>query len=126
MKPSPDARELFGREVAAGRRLWTIADRGGFAVTKGAENEQRTIPFWSSTAAVARFLAVASAYRGFRPVEITWDEFDKKWRPALIRDSVWVGLNWSGADGAGYDMPVLDLCHLVRVAAEALAAKGNR
>jgi hypothetical protein len=67
------------------------------------------MPVWSSLARVERIIANIPAYRGFAPVELSWQEFEEKWLPGLERDGLRVGINWTGARATGYDLSPADL-----------------
>jgi hypothetical protein len=92
----------FYRDVARNLRVWTIRDAQGFPAPK-TQDEARAQPFWSSLARAERVVSTVPAYKGFVPVEISWLEFREKWLPALERDGLRVGLNWSGPRAIGYD-----------------------
>jgi hypothetical protein len=93
----------FYRDVAKTRRLWTIRDEEGYPAPKDAAG-QRAQPFWSSASRVQKILKSVPAYRGFDPVEVTWDDFCHEWVPLLSRDGLRVGVNWSGPRATGYDL----------------------
>ena len=44
------------------------------------------------------------AYAGFRPKELTLEEFQTRWLDGLERDGLLVGINWSGDRAVGYDV----------------------
>ena len=93
----------FYRDVAACRRVWTVKDDRGFPAPRSSTGV-RAQPFWSSLPRVQRIIGRVPAYSGFRPYEITWDEFRDHWIPLLIRDGMRVGVNWSGRRAAGFDL----------------------
>jgi hypothetical protein len=103
MSQSASQAAAFYRDVAAGRRLWTIKDDGGFPVplTSGGVRAQ---PFWSSLSRVERIIQTVPAYAGFRPHELSWEVFRDRWIPGMTRDGLRVGVNWSGASATGYDL----------------------
>ena len=94
----------FYREVAAARIVWTIRDAGGYPAPMTASG-QRAQPFWSSRSRAERIIKTVPAYAGFEPREIAWDDFCRKWAPGLAADGLLVGVNWSGKDATGYDLP---------------------
>jgi hypothetical protein len=63
------------------------------------------MPFWSSHSRAERIIATVSAYSGFVTEEIDWASFTSKWAPDLERDGCLIGINWSGANATGYDLP---------------------
>jgi hypothetical protein len=93
----------FYREVARTRRVWTIRDDGGFPAPKNSRGT-RAQPFWSSPSRVERILKNVAAYRGFRSVELTWEDFRDNWLAELEADGMAVGVNWSGKTASGYDL----------------------
>lgn len=98
----------FYREVAASRRLWTIQDKDGFPAPLKGDGE-RAQPFWSSRSRATRIIQNVSAYAGFEPVELSWDEFVARWIPDLTEDGIKVGVNWSGPRATGYDLDPEDV-----------------
>jgi hypothetical protein len=58
----------------------------------------------ASRSRAERIISRVPAYAGFRPVEITWQDFRENWVPELIQDGMSVGVNWSGAGATGYDV----------------------
>lgn len=92
----------FYRDVARNQKVWTVRDTHGFPAPKTPDGA-RAQPFWSSLARAERVVSAVPAYKGFVPVEISWLEFREKWLPALERDGLKVGLNWSGPRAVGYD-----------------------
>jgi hypothetical protein len=93
----------FVRQVAQTRKVWTIRDEGGFP-QPAEESGVRSQPFWSSLSRVEKIIKNVPAYSGFRPVELSWEDFRDRWLPGLQCDGVLVGVNWSGKLATGYDM----------------------
>ncbi len=62
------------------------------------------MPFWSLRSRAEKVVATVSAYEEFGMVEVTLAEFTSRWLPALERDGLRVGLNWSGPRATGYDV----------------------
>lgn len=62
------------------------------------------MPFWSLESRAARIIANAPAYREFKPFRIQLEEWTTKWLPGMEKDSLLVGLNWSGSGATGYDL----------------------
>jgi Protein of unknown function (DUF2750) len=109
----------FYRDVATSRTVWTVRDDGGFPAPKTTEG--RAQPFWSSLSRVQRIIKTVPAYHGFQPHEIPWTEFCERWVPGLTRDSIRVGVNWSGPRAVGYDMEPIR----VQQSVEALIERPN-
>jgi hypothetical protein len=93
----------FYREVARERKVWTVRDGEGIPAPRNASGE-RAMPFWSSRTRAEAVIKASPAYADFKPVEISWDEFCKKWLPGLTKDGIRVGVNWSGPRAVGYDI----------------------
>jgi len=103
MSQSASQAAAFYRDVAAGKRVWTLKDDGGFPAPKTSSGE-RAQPFWSSLSRVERIIQTVPAYAGFRPHELSWEEFRDRWIPGLTKDGLKIGVNWSGARATGYDV----------------------
>ncbi len=73
------------------------------------------MPFWSSRARAERAVQT-EAYRGFEPVELTWEEFAERWLPGLESDGLRAGVNWSGPRLTGYDLGPADVRRSVEAA----------
>ncbi len=108
MSESESQAAMFYREVAQSRVLWTIRDEGGFPAPKNSAG-QRAQPFWSSEARVEEIVEALSEQAAFIALEISWEEFCSLWAPALAQDGIRIGLNWSDAQAAGYDVPALEV-----------------
>jgi hypothetical protein len=93
----------FYKQVAVTGALWTLRDSGGFPAPANQEG-RRAQPFWSSLSRVSLIIQNTLAYKGFEPVEISWQAFKEKWAPGLTKDGVLVGVNWSGINARGYDL----------------------
>jgi Protein of unknown function (DUF2750) len=98
----------FYSEVAANRSVWTIRDDAGFPAP-ATNAGQRAQPFWSSRHRAERVIASVPAYVAFRVVQIAWEDFRSRWAPALKRDRILVGVNWSGERVTGYDLDPEDV-----------------
>ncbi len=103
MGQSASQAQAFYGEVAKNRQVWTIRDAGGFPAPVTASGK-RAQPFWSSLSRVQKVISTVSAYSGFEPYELSWDEFRAKWVPGLERNGLLIGVNWSGKNAAGYDV----------------------
>ena len=94
----------FYREVARTGRVWTVRDDGGHPAPLNSRGV-RAQPFWSSLGRVERIIKGVPDYGGFRPVELPWEEFRDVWLPKLARAGMEVGVNWSGPNAQGLDLP---------------------
>ena len=108
MGQSASQAAAFYRDVASGGRLWTIEDDGGVPAPLTSSG-QRAMPVWSSLSRVQRIIATVPAYAGFRPLEVSWQDFCTSWVPDLTRDQFLVGVNWSGARATGYALSPEDV-----------------
>lgn len=109
----------FYRDVAGHRRVWTVRDAGGYPAPMTSRGV-RAQPFWSSESRVRRNIAAVPHYRGFTPDECSWERFRDEWLVALRRDGFHVGINWSGAGAAGYDLEPVWVRHCIEVEIEKL------
>jgi hypothetical protein len=98
----------FYAEAVDHRSFWGIRDGGGFPAPLNGDGE-RAMPFWSLHSRAESVVSTVPAYTGFEVVEIPLDEFLDRWLPGLERDDVRVGLNWSGPQATGYDLPPSDV-----------------
>ena len=106
----------FYREVAKTRVVWTVRDEGGFpTVTSSGKQAQ---PFWSSRSRVERIIKSVPAYSGFKPYEVSWEDFCSKWVPDFVKDGLMVGVNWSGKRAVGYDIEPENLVRSVEAIIE--------
>jgi hypothetical protein len=112
----------FYREVAAKRIVWTIRDASGYPVSVTSCGH-RAQPFWSSRSRVERIIRSVPAYAGFEPREIAWDEFCRKWAPGMTAHGLLVGVNWSGEQATGYNLPPARLVECVRACIDGLAER---
>ena len=103
MSASASQAAAFYRDVAEKKVLWTVRDADGFPAPKGSDGA-RAQPFWSSRSRVETIIKKVPAYSGFTPVEISWEDFVRKWVPGLSKDGLKVGVNWSGSRAIGYDL----------------------
>jgi hypothetical protein len=121
MSQSASQASAFYAQVAKERTVWTLKDEGGYPAPKRRDGS-RAMPFWSSRSRVERVIKNASAYAGFEPVSVSWDDFCAKWVPLLERDGTFVGVNWSGARATGYDLKPRQLVEIIDKVSLHLAA----
>ncbi len=110
----------FFDEVVVTREVWTIRDEGGFPTSTNASGET-AMPFWSKESRALALTKKVHAYRGFKPERLSLDQFVKAWLPGLEKDGLFVGVNWAGQRGIGYDMSPKDV--LARL--EVMGANGT-
>lgn len=100
----------FYRDAVKHGNVWTLRDERGFPAPLNPEG-YRAEPFWSSRSRVERVIKNVDAYKSFEPVEVPLDEFIARWLPALDRDGLRVGVNWSGPRAVGYDIEPQSVRH---------------
>jgi hypothetical protein len=100
--------EAWRADVRAKGKLWTLEDDQGVPAPRN-EDGKRATPFWSTRSRVENVIASVPAYAGFRPRELTLEEFRTRWLDGLERDGLLVGINWSGASATGYDVEPHDV-----------------
>ena len=93
----------FYREVAENKILWTVRDGNGIPAPVNSDGV-RVMPFWSSKNRAISVISNVPAYKEFESVSIDWRTFCEKWVPGLARDSLLVGINWTGKHATGYDI----------------------
>ena len=103
MSNSASQASAFYEQVATSGSVWTIRDSGGFPAPLNSDGI-RAMPFWSSLSRAELIIKNVAAYKGFYPVEISWQDFKSKWVPGLEKDGELVGVNWSGDRAKGYDL----------------------
>jgi hypothetical protein len=96
--------DAFARDVARSGRLWTVRDARGHPAPKDSRGV-RAQPFWSSLSRVKKIIAGVPAYAGFTPEEIDLETFRREICPDLERHHMEVGVNWSGKNAEGFDVP---------------------
>ncbi|BFU46573.1 DUF2750 domain-containing protein [Krasilnikovia sp. MM14-A1004] len=94
----------FQREVPREGRVWTVRDDRGYPAPCDADG-RRAMPFWSKPTRARRIVTQVPAYADLRITEIALADWLDHWLPALDRDGVLVGVNWSGPLATGFDLP---------------------
>ena len=97
----------FYREVVALGRVFTVLEAGNFIVFPLGQIE--VVPFWSSRSRVERIQKEHPKYRAFTCDEISFQKFLQETLADLERESIHVGVNWSGRRLTGYDLSIPDL-----------------
>jgi hypothetical protein len=113
--------DTFREQVVAEERAFTFTDRGELLVYPARSGE--TVPFWSSRARLEQIQQRHSKYRQWEITELPFADF---WRrlDQLEREQVQVGINWSGAQLTGYNVPAAELREGLRYWIDRLA-KGH-
>jgi hypothetical protein len=96
----------FREQVVAEGRVFTFTEGGELLVypVRGGE----TVPFWSSR---ARLEAIQRRLPKYQQWEITELSLAKFWAclAKLEQEGIQVGVNWSGSQLTGYNVPVVQL-----------------
>ena len=100
--------EAFYGEFLDGGSVFTVRDDGGYPAPENGSG-QRAQPFWSKRSRAQRIVDDVPAYGGFEVVEIDGKRWRERWLPGLEKEGIHVGLNWSGRDASGYDLPPADV-----------------
>jgi hypothetical protein len=98
--------DKFKEQVVTEERAFTVRDDGQLLVYRVGDGE--TVPFWSSRSRVETIQKRFPKYRRWQISELSLADF---WRclDNLERDGINVGVNWSGQQLTGYDVPVAEL-----------------
>jgi hypothetical protein len=108
MTQSASQAAAWRADVRAHGIVWTLEDDHGIPAPHNADG-RRAMPFWSTRARVEKVIASVPDYAGFRPRELSLDEFATRWLDGLERDGLLVGINWSGSPATGYDVEPRDV-----------------
>lgn len=99
--------DAFYREALKHGTVWTVKDDDGLPAPETPEG--RAMPFWSSQARAQQVVQSVADYVGFEVVSIPLAAWRSRWLPGLEHDSIRAGLNWSGSEATGYDLPPRDV-----------------
>jgi len=108
----------FYADVINNNKVWTIKDNNGdviFVSSRGTKIQ----PFWSKLTRIQKIIKSIPQYCNFEPVEVQWNEFEYELAPKLKEKNIHVGVNWSGKNLTGFDMPVFQLIEIVKSNKEA-------
>ena len=98
---------IFYEQVAKEGHAFTFLVDDNFLVFRIRDYD--VIPFWSSRSRLERIQKSHPKYATYALSEIPLNRFLDTTLALLERDSVNVGVNWSGQHLTGYDLPVADL-----------------
>lgn len=93
----------FLKEVIKNQSVWTIRDEDGFPEPLNSEGK-RAMPFWSTRKRVEKIIETVESYSHFTIYQISLEEFKQRWLAGMKRDSILVGVNWSGTSALGFDI----------------------
>ena len=98
--------DKFKEEVASQERAYTFSEDGELLVYRARTGD--TVPFWSSRSRLEKIQKRLPKYRAYSITELSLSEFYSR-LAQLERESILVGVNWSGARLGGYNLPVHEL-----------------
>lgn len=93
----------FYKEITENKKLYTVKDKNGHPSPLNLSGK-RAMPFWSSRSRTEKIIEKVKDYNNFEVNEISLNEFRERWLPGLEKDSLLVGINWSGDIATGYDI----------------------
>ena len=98
--------DKFREQTVVEWRAFTFSAGGELLVYRVRSGE--TVPFWSSRSRLETIQRRLPKYRQWQITELRFEEF---WRrlDQLEREQVHVGVNWSGEELTGYNVPVAEL-----------------
>ena len=97
--------QVFFQEVAETGDVWSIGDERSMFVVLS-ESGARVFPLWSSRFRAKRIVETVPDYASCKVLRSSWSNFLDNWVAILERDGILVGVNWSGANANGFEMPV--------------------
>lgn len=106
--------EEFVQEVSEHDLIWTIEKDGEF-VTHTTRYGTKTFPWWSSRDRVLNQLSVVKHYKGYIQSGYEWGVFMKEWVPSLRQSKCLIGINYSGANNVGLDLPVDEVVNAILI-----------
>jgi Protein of unknown function (DUF2750) len=108
----------FYDDVINYNKMWTIkySNEVVFFVSPRGIKIQ---PFWSKITRIQKIIKTTPEYSNFVPVEVSWNEFENELAPKLKEKNIFVGVNWSGKNLTGYNMPASQLIEIVKINKEA-------
>ncbi|WP_085026893.1 DUF2750 domain-containing protein [Ensifer aridi] len=88
--------------------VWTVCDDAGFPTSTNQSN-LIAMPFWSSERRAQRIIETVPSYRHFSTHKLSLEVFRDRWLKGLEKDSIRVGINWSGERATGFDVEPSDV-----------------
>ena len=95
----------FFEEVAETGDVWSLGGRQSMFVVLS-ESGTRVYPLWSSRRRAQKIVDTVPGYAGCKVLGSSWSNFVDNWVAILERDGVLVGINWTGANAKGFELPV--------------------
>ena len=97
--------QAFFDEVSETGDVWRLGSGQSMFVVYSASGA-RVFPLWSTRRRVQKLVDTVPGYAGCKVLGSSWNNFVDNWVAILERDGVLVGLNWTGANANGFEMPV--------------------
>jgi hypothetical protein len=110
---------VFYDDFINNNKVWTLRDSDGYVVL-GDDSGRSVAPFWSSLSRINKMVKVISLEK-CEIVEINGDDFFNIIIPKLTSRNIQVGVNWSGKNATGYDMPAVQLKEIIEINIKARA-----
>ena len=98
--------DKFMTQVAQERRVFSFTDEGQLLIYPTARGD--VIPFWSSRGRLVAIQKRSAKYQQWAITELSLEEFQTR-LAQLERERLLVGVNWSGSELTGYNVPVSQL-----------------
>ncbi len=108
----------FVKEVAEHGIVWAVEKDGGY-VTSKTRHGTNAFPWWSLKSRALRQIQVVPAYREFQPIGFEWSVFVQEWLPSLRASRCLIGVNYSGPNNVGFDLPIEEVSNAVNRAMSA-------
>jgi hypothetical protein len=93
----------FFNEVLAVPEVWALRDDEGYPSFQASIEHYVAIPFWSKESRARRITTNVEGFDALAVVSIPLDVWRERWLPGMARESLRVGINWSGPRATGYD-----------------------
>jgi hypothetical protein len=96
----------FYEEVSSNKSLWFAENSEGTALEFDVNEDKVSFPLWSSKSRILRLKKLnPELLAEFSPREISWESFKDVLVPILKNKDRVVGVNLSGKNMSGFDMP---------------------
>lgn len=97
----------FYAEVSKNTTLWFAEDENGIALELETKDGKVSFPLWSSKSRIMKLKKMnPELLSSFSPREVSWSSFKEVLVPILKEKERLVGVNLSGQNISGFNMPV--------------------